>query len=86
MGKYRLFIKPSARKELLVLPKEIKSKAEIIIDSLPEHPRPYGVKKLVGYSNYYRIRIGNYRIVYVIDENEKLVRVMIVKHRKEAYK
>ena len=86
MEKYRLFIKPSARKELLGLQKDVKTRAQLIIDTLSEQPRPRGYKKLFGYTNLYRIRIGSYRIIYEIEDSVKTVRILAVKHRKDVYK
>ena len=52
--------------------------------SLSDNPRPHGVKKLHGREGY-RIRVGDYRILYVIDDNEKKVEIVSAAHRKEVY-
>lgn len=56
------------------------------IVSLRAEPRPFGSRKLSGGTNYFRIRVGNYRIVYEIDEQEKTVLLYRVRHRKDIYK
>jgi mRNA interferase RelE/StbE len=55
------------------------------IEQLCQNPRPYGVKKLQGEVDFYRIRVGDYRILYIIDDSAKLVRVMRVMPRENAY-
>ena len=86
MKNYKLFVKPSAKKELLGLPKDVKTKALLTIDTLSKQPLPRGYKKLSGYTNLYRIRIGSYRIIFEIEDSAKTVRVLAVKHRKDVYK
>lgn len=84
---YTITIKPSALKELKWLPKSIVIKVGKAIDSLAEHPRPSGVKKLKDSTeNLYRIRVGDYRIIYTIDDEIKIVEVSKIGHRKDIYK
>jgi mRNA interferase RelE/StbE len=52
---------------------------------LAENPPPPGFKKLMGYRNYWRIRVGDWRIVYTIDDGEHVVTVMRIAHRREVY-
>lgn len=52
---------------------------------LKSNPRPIGVKKLEGVKNRYRIRQGKYRMVYAIDEIEKVISILLIKHRKDVY-
>jgi mRNA interferase RelE/StbE len=56
------------------------------IKTLAESPRPSGCRKIAGSKNDWRIRIGDYRIIYEIDEKAKAVRVMRVRHRREVYR
>ena len=56
------------------------------IDKLAEDPRPYGVKKLKGEDNAYRIRIGDYRVIYTIEDVIKIIEIQRIRHRKDAYK
>ena len=53
--------------------------------ALEDNPRPFGSQKLRG-SDYYRIRIGNYRIIYAIDDAPREVRILDIGHRKDVYK
>ncbi|MCF0054038.1 type II toxin-antitoxin system RelE/ParE family toxin [Dyadobacter sp. LJ53] len=56
------------------------------IDALMNNPRPQGVRKLENFTNSYRIRIGNYRVIYSIEDDKLLIEVVKVADRKEAYK
>ncbi|WP_439584395.1 type II toxin-antitoxin system RelE family toxin [Dyadobacter bucti] len=57
----------------------------LAIKSLAQNPGPFGFKKLVGIKNSYRIRIGNYRVIYTIEDVVRIVEVSGVRHRREAY-
>ena len=61
-------------------------RVEPIILSLEETQRPQGVKKLQGFKDYYRIRIGDYRIIYQINDAENYVVIARILHRREAYR
>lgn len=56
------------------------------IDALAENPRPSGCKKLTGHGTYYRIRIGDLRVVYQVDDECAEVLVLVVAHRREVYR
>ena len=56
------------------------------IRGLAENPRPPGCRKITGSESDWRIRIGDYRVTYEIDDNAEMVRVMRVRHRREAYR
>lgn len=85
MANYRVFIKPSAVKELQALPRRDRQRAADRIRRLSGAPRPRGVEKLSGLERY-RLRQGDYRIVYAIDDREKAVTVFKVGHRREVYR
>jgi mRNA interferase RelE/StbE len=57
-----------------------------MLRELTADPRPAGCKKLQGYKQCWRVRVGDYRIVYTIDDRQKLVDVTRIAHRKEVYK
>ena len=82
---YKLRILPVAQKDLDRLHGKIfhKIKNEIIL--LSNNPHPYGALKLTN-ENGYRIRVGDYRILYRIDDKEKEIYIYRVKHRKEVYR
>ena len=85
MGKYRLFIKPSAVKELNKLPKKDLQKIVKRIQNLASDPRPTGCEKLT-IDEKYRIRQGSYRIVYSIEDRQLIVWIIKIGHRKDVYR
>jgi len=82
---YEIVITKSAQKEIRRLQKPELPRILTAIGSLSADPRPSGCKKLVGSHNTYRIRIGDYRVLYVIEDQIRIVEVAAVKHRREAY-
>ena len=85
MVKYSLEIKQSARKELDTLDDALFTRLDRKILALIDHPRPAGSKKLRGYKDHWRVRIGDWRVVYIIDDAAKLITVTRVAHRREVY-
>ena len=86
MAKFRLFIKPSAVKDLEAIP--LKRDRQRLIErllKLAEDPRPFGSEKLSGQEKY-RLRQGRYRILYAIDDQDLVVHVVKVGHRKDVYR
>ena len=83
---FALFIKSSAAKESENIPKATKDRIRQAISGLMQDPLPRGVKKLQGRIDVYRIRIGDYRVLYEINHHDKKVVVLSVLHRKEAYR
>ena len=87
MAGYRLVIKRSAAKELeRVEPKTVRRRLVIAIEALAVDPRPTGCEKLADAGEAYRIRQGDYRAVYVIDDKARVVIVVKVGHRREVYR
>ena len=86
MGKFKVLIKPSARKELEDIPTK-KDRQRIVrrIQNLSVDPRPPGCQKLSGYDRY-RVRQGQYRIVYEVRDSELVVMVVRIGHRREVYR
>jgi mRNA interferase RelE/StbE len=82
---YRINIIPSARKDLDLLDEKIFTQIKNRIISLASNPRPSGSLKLTAEEGY-RIRSGNYRILYRVDDKNKMIYVYRVKHRKESYR
>ena len=82
---YNVKLKRSAEKELDCLPLKIYDKVVDVLLSLKENPLPVGAKKLQGREGH-RIRVGDYRILYVIDNSERRVEVFSIAHRKEVYR
>ena len=84
--KYSIIYKQSAAEELLQLPVTVAFKVRATINKLPDNPRPQGCKKLKGSKSDYRIRLGNYRIIYTIADNVLIVTVIKIAHRKDVYR
>lgn len=85
MYSYAVELKPSARKELESLPDTVLARVVRKVESLANDPRPTGCKKLKGYKDQWRIRIGDWRVVYIIDDAARLVSVTRIAHRREVY-
>ncbi|MGH9782645.1 MAG: type II toxin-antitoxin system RelE family toxin [Terriglobia bacterium] len=85
MASYRLLIKPSAVKEIEALPKKDRGRVVAKIQSLASNPRPQGCEKLSGHE-LYRLRQGNYRILYTVHDTDLVVVVIKVGHRREVYR
>ena len=85
MPKYAVEIKPSAKRELEDLSDRLLARLMTKIEGLATDPRPPGCKKLRGYKDLWRVRIGEYRVVYTIDDEYNVVSVTSAAHRKEVY-
>ncbi|RJP49953.1 MAG: type II toxin-antitoxin system RelE/ParE family toxin [Anaerolineaceae bacterium] len=78
--------KNSAYKELQKLPRQMITRIIAAVTDLSNDPYPSGVKKLIGSERSYRIRIGDYRVVYEIIENKLILEIVRVRHRKDVYR
>ena len=85
MTSYSVEVKPSARKELEGLPDTVLVRVVRKIEALGHSPRPTGCKKLKGYKDQWRIRAGDWRVVYIIDDAAKLISITRIAHRREVY-
>ena len=81
---YTITIKPSVVKELKSLPKRAVGAISTAIEDLAEEPRPAGCRKLVG-KPLWRIRVGNYRVIYSVDDVVQIVDIRATGHRKNIY-
>ena len=86
MADFSITFARSARKELDRLPADLAERVLQKIEALSESPRPVGVTKLKGQKNVWRLRVGDYRVVYAIDDTAKAVDVSIVRHRRDVYR
>lgn len=84
--KYRVVLHAAVPGELRKLPKSTRAEVRDVIDGLSSEPRPPSAARLKGRSGAYRIRIGNYRLVYEVHATEIIVFVIGVAHRKEVYR
>jgi mRNA interferase RelE/StbE len=82
---YKAELETRARREYRDLPAHVREQLADAIDDLQADPRPPGCKKLVGATGY-RIRTGNYRILYTIDDPAAIVRIYRIGHRREVYR
>jgi mRNA interferase RelE/StbE len=85
MAVYEVLLSKTARKQLAHLPIVIHDKIIESISKLSAVSRPAGCKKLKGYKNVWRIRTGDYRIIYEIDDNVLRILVIAIGHRKDIY-
>jgi len=83
--KYNLAIKRSAQKELDALEDRTFTHIDRKILALAENPRPAGCKKLKGYKDQWRVRVADWRVLYIIDDTAKLVTITRIAHRREVY-
>jgi mRNA interferase RelE/StbE len=83
---YRIELTPSARRDLLDLPRKAQERLGARINALAQNPRPRGFKKLKGEDNQYRIRVGDYRVIYSIFDDRLLVLVLRISDRKSVYR
>jgi mRNA interferase RelE/StbE len=83
---YSIEFKKSAKKSLLGLPKPVVQAISQLIDSLSENPYPDGCKKLFGFEHTYRVRTGDYRVVYSVFNDRLIIQILKVGHRKDIYR
>ncbi len=86
MGTYRIEWKLSALRELKRLDRQVVPRIVTAVEALSSDPFPRGVKKLHGGEMTYRIRIGDYRVIYEVIADRVLVEIARVRHRKDAYR
>ena len=83
---YRLEFTTGADRQFRNLPKDVQERLTPHIDALIRNPRPSGIKKLKGDDNAYRLRVGDYRVLYEIHDMRLLVLVVKIGHRREIYR
>jgi mRNA interferase RelE/StbE len=83
---YRVVILPSARRDMRRLDRDVLRRMTTAIRALEEDPRPSGCKKIQGQADTWRIRVGNYRVVYEIVDEQLLVSVVHARHRRDVYR
>lgn len=86
MGTYQIEWKPSALRELRRIDRQMVHRIISAIDSLSSNPLPSGVKKLHGGDSTYRIRVGDYRVVFEVFADRLVIVVIRVRHRKDVYR
>jgi len=83
---YRVLLESAAEKDLRRLSSEMHDRVIVAIHALATNPRPHGCRKLFGSKNDWRIRVGDYRVIYEIADEIRVVRVNRVRHRREVYR
>lgn len=82
---YQVFIKPAAQRQLKKLTLTVQKDLIALIESLAKNPKPSGCKKLKGRQNQYRVRSGDYRVIYSVEDMALIVRVIKIGHRRDVY-
>lgn len=83
---YQISIAPAAERQLKKLPEQVVAQIVPLLKSLAEDPRPVGVKKLKGGDGIWRVRTGDYRILYTVEDRKLTILVLSIDHRKQVYK
>ena len=86
MDLYSLVFKPSVEKDIRRLPSSMTSRIMERIGTLRSTPFPPSAGKLSGAEKLYRLRVGDYRIIYEVDKNARVVTIHYVRHRRDAYR
>lgn len=83
---YQVVVERTAEKDLKRLSAVVRSRVAIALRSLAENPRPAGSRKLAGTKHDWRVRVGDYRIIYEIAYVIRVVRIQRIRHRREVYR
>lgn len=85
MESYTISLASSAERDLRKVDRQIVPRVTAVIDALADEPRPTGCRKLAGSLHTYRIRVGDYRVLYSVDDRSRAVVIQRIRHRKDAY-
>jgi mRNA interferase RelE/StbE len=83
---YTVEVRPAVRKALRKLNADVRKDVLAVMRGLAEDPRPPGVRALQGHRPYLRVRSGDYRVIYAVDDAARLVTVAVVGHRRDVYR
>jgi mRNA interferase RelE/StbE len=83
---YEVRVAPKAVRQLKKLPQTVREKVIDCLEGLSRNPRPHGVEKLSQDPRLWRVRCGEYRVIYWINDQSGIVVALIVRHRKDAYR
>ncbi len=86
VAEYSVVFARSARRELERLEAGVARRIIARIEGLLSNPRPHGCVKLQGVHNLWRIRVGEYRVIYAIDDGDRIVDISAVRHRSDVYR
>jgi mRNA interferase RelE/StbE len=82
---YTIEFESGVRKMIAKLPRAVRTRIGVAIAALADNPRPHGAKRLVGLPNLLRIRVGDYRVVYMIEDDRLIVVIVAAGHRSSIY-
>jgi mRNA interferase RelE/StbE len=83
---FHVVFAPAAARQFADLPRQIQTRLRPRIDALADDPRPAGVERLTGATDLYRLRVGDYRVIFAIQDQELIVLIVRVAHRREVYR
>ena len=83
---YAVEFTPNAQRQFEKLDGQIKRRIAPLVDALADNPRPPGTTKLTGHGHRYRQRVGDYRIVYDVRDDLRLVSIALIRHRRDVYR
>ncbi|QYZ80282.1 type II toxin-antitoxin system RelE/ParE family toxin [Methanofollis formosanus] len=86
MGLYEILVKAGAEKDITRLPYDVVPRILKKIEALSETPIPHGARKVSGTESLYRIRAGDYRIIYEVSHERRQITIVYVRHRHSAYR
>lgn len=86
MASFRVIIKPSVQKDLRGIQPKTVSRIIAAIEALADEPLPPGVTKLEGAEKTFRVRVGDYRVIYELSSEKRTIEVLYVRHRRDAYR
>jgi len=86
MADYNIIVKASVEKDIRKIPEDIISRIFEHIGALSSDPFPHESRKLTGAEHLYRIRVGDYRIIYDVIQEDKVITIIYIRHRSSAYK
>lgn len=86
MASYKILFKPSVEKDFSNLPRAVARRANSRIEELAQNPFPANSVKISGSERLYRVRVGDYRIVYEVNSEARVIIVHYVRHRREVYR
>ena len=86
MPRYLVEFRRSAEKDLRRLNPSIQTRVLRVVEALANNPRPSGCHKLVDSNNAYRVRVGDYRVIYTISDAVLVVAIETIRHRREVYR
>jgi mRNA interferase RelE/StbE len=86
VARYRIVFTPAAERVFVALSKDVQRRIDQRLLALQDNPRPAGIKALKGDAGIYRLRVGDYRVLYKVHDDQVVVVIVAVGHRREVYR